>query len=375
MHRYLTAAVIVIATITAVMTPPAAALEVRGGPLSRVDAAEVVDDDLYIATGRVNIDGRVKGDLITAGGKVRVRGQVDGDALIAGGTVDVTGRVGESVRAIGGTVTVDGVVGGDVVAIGGSLEIDQNAKITRDVAVVGGDVTLRGPVGRNVFVAAGHVVIAGNIGGNVLVRGGEVIVGAGAVIRGNLTYSSEQPVKISPDARISGRVIQEQYPVRPVPSAQATRAFRLAFGFVDFFWMLVMALVTVALVPHGLSVTADTLSARLWAALGWGFALVIGVPILLVVLVVSLVGIPVASLLFFAHVLALFASHAAAALAIGRVALTRASAYGQVAIGVVIIAVATHLPVIGFFLRLLVVAVGVGAVAIAFWSRRRAVAA
>jgi cytoskeletal protein CcmA (bactofilin family) len=375
MHRYLTAAVIVIIALAALAPPPAAALEVRGGPLSRVDAAEVVDDDLYIASGRVNVDGRVNGDLITAGGNVRVRGQVDGDALIAGGTVDVTGRVGESVRAIGGTVTVDGTVGGDVIAIGGSLEIDQNAKITRDVAVIGGEVTLRGSIGRNLIVAAGHVVIAGNIGGNVLVRGGEVIVDAGAVIRGNLTYSSEQPVKISPDARISGRVIQEQYPVRPMPSARATRAFRLAFGFVDFFWMLVMALVTVALVPHGLSVTADALSARPWGALGWGFALLIGVPILLVVLVVSLVGIPVASLLFFAHVLALLASHAAAALAIGRVALTRASAYGQVAVGVVIIAVATHLPVIGFFLRLLVVAVGVGAVAIAFWSRRRAVAA
>ena len=371
MHRYFAVAVILAATLAAIITQPVAALEVRGGPLSRVESTETIDDDLYIASGRVNVDGHVKGDLIAAGGNVRVRGQVDGDALIAGGTVDVTGRVGDTVRAVGGTVTIEGTVGGDVVAVGGSLEIDQSAKITRDVAVLGGEVTLRGPIGRNLIVAAGHVVIAGTIGGNVLVRGGEVVVDAGAVIRGNLTYSSEQPVKISPDARISGRVIQEQYPVRPMPSARATRAFRLAFGFVDFFWMLVLAVATVALVPHGLSVTADTLSARPWGALGWGVALLIGVPVVLIALVVSLVGIPVASLLFFAHILALLASHAAAALAIGRVALTRASAYAQVIIGVVIIAFATHLPVIGFFLRVIVVAVGVGAVAIAFWSRRR----
>lgn len=361
--------------LAAIMAQPAAALEIRGGPLSRVESTETINDDLYIASGRVNVDGHVKGDVVAAGGTVRVRGQVDGDALIAGGNVEVTGRVGETIRAFGGTLTIEGPVGADVVVVGGSVEIDQNARVTRDVAVTGGEVMLRGSVGRNVMVAAGRVVIAGNVGGNVLVRGGEVVVDAAAVIRGNLTYSSEQPVKISSDARVSGRVIQEQYPVRPMPSARTTRAFRLVFGLVDFLWMLVLALAMVALVPQGVGATADALSARFWGSLGWGILLLIGIPIAVIVLVVVLVGIPVAIVLLLAHILAVFASHAAAALAIGRVAITRASAYAQVVIGVVIIAIATNLPVAGVFLRLAVIAVGLGAVAIAFWGRRRTPAA
>jgi cytoskeletal protein CcmA (bactofilin family) len=371
MYRCLVVALI----LAAIMAQPAAALEIRGGPLSRVEATETIDDDVYIVSGRVNVDGHVKGDVIAAGGTVRIRGQVDGDAMIAGGTVEVTGRVGQTIRAVGGSVTVEGPVGGDVVVIGGDVDIDQNARVTRDVAVTGGALVLRGSVGRNVIVAAGRVVIAGNVGGNVLVRGGEVVVDAAAVIRGNLTYSSEQPVKISPNARVSGRVIQEQYPVRPMPSARATRAFRLVFGFVDFLWMLVLALALVALVPQGVSATADALSTRPWGSLGWGIVLLIGVPIAVIALAVILVGIPVAIVLLLAHILAVFASHAAAALAIGRIAITRASAYAQVIIGVLVIAIATNLPVAGVFLRLAVIAVGLGAVAIAFWGRRRVPAA
>jgi cytoskeletal protein CcmA (bactofilin family) len=371
MYRCLVVALI----LAAIMAQPAAALEIRGGPLSRVEATETIDDDVYIVSGRVNVDGHVKGDVIAAGGTVRIRGQVDGDAMIAGGTVEVTGRVGQTIRAVGGSVTVEGPVGGDVVVIGGDVDIDQNARVTRDVAVTGGVLVLRGSVGRNVIVAAGRVVIAGNVGGNVLVRGGEVVVDAAAVIRGNLTYSSEQPVKISPNARVSGRVIQEQYPVRPMPSARATRAFRVVFGFVDFLWMLVLALAMVALVPQGVSATADALSVRPWGSLCWGMALLIGIPIAVLALAVSLVGIPVAIVLLLAHILAVFASHAAAALAIGRIALTRASAYAQVIIGVLVIAIATNLPVAGVFLRLAVIAVGLGAVAIAFWGRRRVPAA
>lgn len=363
---------LMVGLLVAATAAPATALQIRGGPLSRVEATETIDDDLYIASSRVSIDGRINGDVIAAGGSVRVRGQVDGDALIAGGTVEVTGRVGETVRAAAGSLTIEGRVGADVVVVGADVDIDRNAQVTRDVAATGGSVAVRGTVGRHVIVAGGRVVIAGNVGGNVLVRGGEVIVEDTAVVRGNLTYSSEQPVRVSPNARISGRVIQEAYPVRPMPSARATRAFRVVFGFVDFLWMLVLALAMVALVPRGVAATADALGARPWASLGWGILLLIGIPIAVIVLAVVLVGIPVAIVLLLAHLLAVFASHAAAALAIGRLVITRASAYGQVAAGVLIIAIATNLPVAGVFLRVAIIALGLGAVAIAFWGRRRA---
>ncbi len=363
-------AVLFAAGLASVVLGPAEALEMRSGPSARVASPEVVDDDLYIASGRVSMDGRIRGDLIAAAGTIGVRGQVDGGVLALGGTVDLSGRVGASVRAAGGSVLIGGVVGRDAVVAGGDVEILQEAHITRDLAAAGGTVVLRGAVDRNVHIAGGRVEIAGTIGGNVLVRANEVVVLPSAVVRGNLTYSSEQPADIA-QGTVRGQVAREPYPIRPVPSREALRGFRIALGIMDFFWMLILALVLVAVAPRGVQAPADVLRERPWASLGWGLLLLLAVPALIIALVVMLIGIPIAVVLLLAHVLALFVSHAATGLAIGQRVLPRLrSRYAEVAVGVGVIAIATNLPVAGFFLRLLVVAVGLGAVVLALWTRR-----
>ncbi len=363
-------AVILAAGFALVAHQPAAALEMRSGPSARVAQPEVIDDDLYIASGRVGMDGQIRGDLIAAGGRIDVRGQVDGGVLALGGTVDVLGRVGTSIRVAGGSVLIGGVIGRDVVVAGGNVEILQDARITRDLAAAGGTVVLRGVVDRNVQIAGGHVEIAGTIGGNVLVRANDVVVLPSAVVRGNLTYSSEVPAQIAQGV-VRGRVTREPYPVRPVPSRQALRGFRIVLGIVDFFWMLILALVLVAVAPGPLQATADALRGRIWASLGWGVLLLIVIPALILGLIVMLIGIPVAVVLLLSHVLALFVSHAAVGLAIGQRLLPRLqSRYGEVAVGVGIIAVATNLPVVGLLLRLVIVALGFGAVALTLWGRR-----
>ncbi|MGQ0550107.1 MAG: hypothetical protein ACT4PY_10625 [Armatimonadota bacterium] len=349
---------------------PAAALDTRTGPTARVAQGEVLDDDLYVTGARVSVDGRIRGDLLALGGQIRVRGQVDGDVMALGGAVEVSGPVGASIRAIGGSILIEGPVGADAVVLGGSAEIEQQARIRRDLAVTGGNVALRGTVGRNVKVAGGRVEIAGNVDGNVLVRGGEVVVLPSAVVRGNLTYSSEQPVQIAPGARVLGSVTQEPYPVRPIPSRRTLRGFRIAFGVFDFIWMLVLGLVMVAVLPRGVQVTADTIRDRVWASLGWGLVLLVAIPVAVIVLFVILIGIPLAVVLLTAHVLALFLSHAAAGLAIGQVLATRLSRYAQVAIGIAVIALATHLPFVGLLLRFMIVALGLGAVVLAIWRPR-----
>ncbi len=359
-----------VAVLVLAVFSPAAALDTRAGPSARVGQGETVDDDLYLTGGRVSVDGRIRGDLVAIGGLIRVRGQVDGDVLALAGTIEVSGPVGASIRAAGGSIVIEGPVGGDAVVAGGSAEIEPQARIRRDLAVAAGNVALRGTVGRNVKVAGGRVEIAGTVDGNVVVRGGEVVILPSATVRGNLTYSSDQPVTIAPGARVLGTVTQEPYPVRPVPSRRTLRGFRIAFGVFDFIWMLVLGLVMVAVLPSGVQATANTMRDRVWASLGSGLLLLIAIPVAVIVLFVIVIGIPVALVLLLAHILALFVSHAAAGLAIGQVVAVRLSRYAQVAIGIAIIALATHLPFVGLLLRFLIIALGLGAVVLAIWRPR-----
>lgn len=62
---------------------PVLAAEVAGGNSYRLEAGEVIADDLYVSAEEAIIAGTVEGDLIAAGAYVEVSGRVTGDATIA----------------------------------------------------------------------------------------------------------------------------------------------------------------------------------------------------------------------------------------------------------------------------------------------------
>jgi cytoskeletal protein CcmA (bactofilin family) len=363
------AVMVVVLTLGAVA--PAAAIELRAGPAARVAAAETVDDDLYAAGPWVTVSGRVRGDVIAASGHVDLTGQVDGDLMAAGGTVSVGGRVGAAVRLVGGSVILRGAVGGDVVGAAGTVLVLETAEIARDMAVVAGTITLMGSVGRHAQLAGERIEIGGTIVGDLNATAAEIALMSTAVVRGNVRYRSNRPIEMAPGARVLGRVERLTYPERPALPRGTLRAVRVGLGIVDFIWMLVVALVLVALAPAAVQTTADTLRARPWASLGWGALLLAAIPIAVVVLMVMVLGIPIGVLLLVAQVLALFISHASAGLALGQtVAPGVGSRYAAVALGVAVVALVTNVPYIGWLLRLVVVAVGFGAVVLAIWQRR-----
>jgi hypothetical protein len=95
------------------------------------------------------------------------------------------------------------------------------------------------------------------------------------------------------------------------------------------------------------------------------------VPLAVLALTVILIGIPLAALLLVADIVALFVCHAAAGLALGQRVFSRVgSRYAQIALGVATITIVTHLPYIGWLLRLAIVAVGLGGVVLALWLRQ-----
>jgi cytoskeletal protein CcmA (bactofilin family) len=361
----------VVATLTLAVAAPAAAMDLRAGPAARVAAAETVDDDLYAAGPWVTVAGRVRGDVIAASGHVDLTGQIDGDLIAAGGTVSAGGRVGAAIRLVGGNVILRGAVGGDVVGAAGTLLVLETAEIARDIAVVAGTITVMGTVGRNARLAAERIEIGGTIVGDLNATAEQVALMSTAVVRGDVRYRSGRPIEMAPGARVLGRVEQLAYPQRPVLPRGTLRAVRVGVSIVDLIWMLVVALTLVALAPAAVQTTADTLRARPWASLGWGVVLLAAIPIAVVALFVMVLGIPIGLLLLVAQVLALFVSHAAAGLALGQVLAPGArSRYAAVALGVVLVAVVTNLPYVGWLLRLIIVALGFGAVVLAVWQLR-----
>jgi len=108
---------------------------------------------------------------------------------------------------------------------------------------------------------------------------------------------------------------------------------------------------------------------RHWGrSLGWGVATLIAGPIVIVLLAVTLVGLPLALVLAGLYVLALYAAKVVVGLALGRALLrprgrARRDALLALVTGLVLVTLATALPIVGWPLWVIVACLGAGALA------------
>ncbi|TMD41701.1 MAG: hypothetical protein E6I88_06800 [Chloroflexi bacterium] len=352
------------------------AADLRRGSDVTVGSGETVNDDLYAAGGTITVNGNVNGNVIVAGGTVTIAGAVSRDVMVAGGNLTISGHVGGSVRAAGGTFTITGPVAGDIVIAGGTVDIGSGATIGRDLVVAGGNATVAGPITRNVAMGSGTLTLRNHVGGNVTGRVDHLRLD-GAQIGGNLDYTSDNQVELANGARVNGTTTQH----RP-PTNNATNGF--------FSWLraligiLALGLIFLFLLPRLSGRSIDTLRAEPWASLGIGAALVVATPI--VALVVFLIGILIGgwwigALMIPLWILVCALGYVVSAFLVGRLLFTQVgwgSYHDAIALaaGLLVLAVVTAIPLLGWLVGLAAVLLGVGALAVAtaHWTRPARVA-
>jgi hypothetical protein len=100
-------------------------------PAAAPTAAQAAEVLLRAGDTEVPVGTMVDGDAIAVGGRLDIAGTVTGNAVAAGGSVHVSGHVGGNVRAMGGDVVLEAtaVVGGTVNATGGAVHIAPGAVV------------------------------------------------------------------------------------------------------------------------------------------------------------------------------------------------------------------------------------------------------
>jgi cytoskeletal protein CcmA (bactofilin family) len=359
---------IVLVAVALVSLPAAAAAQqtelggkVRSGREVTIPAAETVQGDLIASAGTVRVDGRVDGDLVASGGQVIVAGTVTGDVLVGAGSTTISGEVGGDVRAGAGQARIEGRVGEDVTLGVGQATVTSEARI-------GGDL----------IFGAGRMQMDGTVEGNVLGS-------TGNYTRGGSIEGSE-------------RVNVEQ----PEPAQEPTLADRAVDAVQRYVSLLVVGVLLLWLLPRVLRGAADAARGRPLVSFGLGILGFVGVivALVLVVLVTVLVavvlgllglgslagmtalgGLLVTLLIVFLFVLAVgFAAQATVGLALGRLLVRgegRSSFLGRLgvlALGVLVVVLVAAIPVVGGWLEVLLVLLGLGALLLMARPGRRQLA-
>ncbi len=248
--------------------------------------------NLYVVAGDSTISGTVNGDLTSANGNLILLGKVNGDVLVAGGQLHIAGPVTGDVRLIGGQIGISAPVGGDLAVAGGDVMVDLGTSVGGNAMIAGGKVWIEGVLNGPLHAAGGEVYLNGVINGDVAVTTGKFSVGPLARIKGNLHYESPREGVIDPGAVISGKIEYTEGTYRGGVAEGLILGFIAIFSFLKLLMMLTLGLVAFWLVrPKLQEVITDSL-AKFGPELLRGFIIAVVLPVVIVLLFITIIGIP-----------------------------------------------------------------------------------
>jgi cytoskeletal protein CcmA (bactofilin family) len=372
---------------------PAVAQE-QVAPPAASSAEQRFGGDLFIGGGSLTVRAPVKGDLFAAGGSIDVDTPVAGDAVMAGGRLRVGSDIGRNIYAAGGHVNVLGKVGGNARMAGGQVEITPQAEVAGNVTVTGGVVQLRGVIKGHVQAAGGQLLIDGPIAGDVIATSGRVTLGPSARIAGKLRYRSGSPLEQDPAAQVAGGIEQllpslrnGEDKARAAQAALEAREHERRFTSPVRAWtvgLMLLAALLLALMPGVSANVARTLRERSGRSLLAGFALLVCVPVGVLLLFITIIGIPAGLAIVAAYLALLPVAYVASAVGAGDWALQRwqpqrgtqiAWRIGAACLALLVLARLGWVPVLGWVIAFLALLAGLGAVVLQFTGWRVAASA
>jgi hypothetical protein len=339
-------------------------------PEQDTDITETVQSDLLTSGTDVRIAARVEGDVAAAGADVTISGPIDGYVLGAGRNVTVDAPVGNDVWAAGESVTVSSSVGNNAMLAGQRVHLGSDATVGHDARLAGAEVRSEGHITRNLTIGASRAEIGGEVGGTVRANAGRVTVLPGAVVHGNLVVRSPEPPSISPGAQVTGHVDYQ-------PTVRDGGWFRWPMLWLGLFVsLLLLDLAALFLVPAWSGRVVEMLRARTVGSILAGALVLIVSPIVIVILAVTLVGIPLAVVLTATYAAALVLAAAFVSYRVGiwifeRLHRTGTSPWTAMVAGALVVSLGVSLPFVGWLVALLVMMAGSGALALEWRTYRR----
>ncbi len=341
---------------------------------NQVTITRSVHDDLYIAAGEITIEGDIEGDLVVVGGTIIVNGDVSNDLFVGGGNVTINGTVGHTARIGGGQVIINSRVGRDLLVSGGAVTLGNKTHIRGDVIAGSGTFRSSGTIAKDLIGGFGNLTLEGPIGGDVKAGVDQLTIGRGGRIKGDLKYTSANSAKLSSKAQVSGKIVHRK---PPKPKKRAVPVLAKALGWL---WhlasMLVIGLVIALLFPKSLKGVEKALSNQLWPSLGIGFGGLFLVPIAIMFVFFTVIGIPLALITLALYLIAIYLSQIYAAASIGSIILRRLAGRELwlglgVIIGIFALALLQLIPILGGLITFAVILFGLGAMLLSIWTKRQ----
>ncbi|AKB84980.1 hypothetical protein [Methanococcoides methylutens] len=340
-----------------------AAMMVDAGDTVIID--DLVEDDVYLAGNTLIVNGTVLGDVVATGGTVEIHGNVSGDLIIAAGDVIITGDIGDDVRVACGNFELSGQIGDDLLVTAGSVSTTDIANVGGDTTIRSGDADIGGNFGGLLDVSAGDLTLAGNVDGNAVLDASDLTIQPNSSIKGNLEYSTQKEISIP-----AGVVGEEIKPEKPAPredrfNGEGVLNVITFIGKIAYYMFLfVLGVISILVFPSKTEEIVRDIQEQPFKNVAVGLLILVGTIIGSLVLMITIIGIPIALFLLLLLFIVVMIAKIYTAMWLGEVTFRKVGfEYNQwrvLALGLFLILVLTELPYVGGLIGLLVTLVAMG---------------
>lgn len=303
-------------------------------------------DDIYFVGKNLNFDGESRSSVVALGNRIAINGSIDNDFISIGETIDIRGEVDGSIFLAGGT-----------------LIIDEGARLNGTIFGGAGEIEINGTVNGDLYLASETLIINGTINGNIKAAGDKVRFGSNGEVNGKITYYS-QKLPAGLEGRDNVEFVKKSYIESEDFKMPGKFEVALFFAIAGLITLLLGGFLLLLLpATEGISIGGRD-DRAIWFLGLWGLIPTLIYPVALIILAVTVIGIPLALLLLAALFPLAFVAQVIAAVLVGEFIFEKLNWDGgrfkHFLLGAPIILILSLIPVLGCLIELFITAIGWG---------------
>lgn len=348
-------------------------IENTATPAPETTTTETIEGVLLLTDSVVTLNANTTSDVFVAGNIITINGEVGNDLFAAGSTIIVNGVINGSARLAANEVVINGIVERNALIFANTIVLEEDSAVFGDAHIFGSVVTTKGQT-VNTTIGAETVTLNGIMLGTVESTSEEATVGSSAEFTTTATIISDEDPVIAEEAvgqqyvTTSHRIDTSDEIVR---IREVNKQSRFEKRLTYFFFTLLLGIIVVLVWPTLPQRITNGMKERPGATWALGAVILLIAPMLCVLLLFTLIGIPVAIVLFFIYLLALLFGTLSTAYLLGQQLVSERSvkhptwrAVLTLTVGLFILSMAMLTPWIGWFICILVATWGLGGIAL-----------
>lgn len=311
----------------------------KAGNSIKID--QEIDGDVIVAAQELIINSKIHGDVLAVAENMEINGEVDGDVRVMARNLVINGKIGKNTNIF----AIDAKIGKDAV-LGNDLLLSSQSFMSQ--GIIQGDM--------NGIMRDGQ--IGNTVNGNIDLKldDGKLVISPQTKVGGHLNYTAKQDADIGDGVSAEGGVKKIE------PKAVPKSSINYFGKIVALFGMIALGMAVLIIDKKNTMRAVDEIIKHPNKSVLYGLLYFIIVPVIAIILVFTLIGVPIALILLALYFILLYAAQVFSGIAIGKMILKSKKEIWSMVFGMTVLIIFTSLPFIGPAFKLIAIFIGAGAI-------------